>query len=181
MALPRRSLLAAALAAPWVAAPANDTVAQQAGLRPAGAGLMRVWGLSVYRARLWVAPDFEPLRWPAAALLLELEYLRHFSGSAIAERSLQEMRRQARLDEAQAARWQRALAALLPDVAPGDRLLGWHRPQQGALFLRGSGERLGEIADAAFARLFFGIWLSDQSSAPELRQALLGPWAGPRL
>jgi hypothetical protein len=32
----------------------------------------------------------------------------------------------------------------------------------------------GDIRDAEFARLFFGIWLSPRSSEPAMRQALLG-------
>jgi hypothetical protein len=34
--------------------------------------------------------------------------------------------------------------------------------------------KVGDIADAEFARLFFGIWLSPRTSAPALRQALMG-------
>ena len=32
---------------------------------------------------------------------------------------------------------------------------------------------VGEVADAEFSRLFFGIWLSPQTSEPGLRQALI--------
>lgn len=32
---------------------------------------------------------------------------------------------------------------------------------------------VGEVADPEFARLFFGIWLSPNTSEPALRQALL--------
>jgi hypothetical protein len=32
----------------------------------------------------------------------------------------------------------------------------------------------GEVADAEFANLFFGIWLSPRTSAPGFRQALVG-------
>jgi len=31
-----------------------------------------------------------------------------------------------------------------------------------------------DIADPEFARLFMGIWLSDRTSEPKMRQALLG-------
>ena len=36
-----------------------------------------------------------------------------------------------------------------------------------------NGKPTGEIRDAEFARLFFGIWLSPKTSEPELRAALL--------
>lgn len=170
----RHLLLGAAALATGSAAQASDTLARQQGLRPAGQGLMRVWGFDVYRARLWVAPGFQAGDWGREPLLLALNYLRAFSGRDIAERSITEMRRVGPFNDAQAARWQGALATLLPDVRAGDTLTGWHRPGQGAEFWRGD-TRLGELADPAFSRLFFGIWLSEQTSAPELRQALLAP------
>jgi hypothetical protein len=36
-----------------------------------------------------------------------------------------------------------------------------------------NGQPLGEIRDAEFARRFFAIWLSPQTSEPKLRLALL--------
>ena len=62
---------------------------------------------------------------------------------------------------------------MLPDVRSGDRLVGVYLPGQGAVF-RSGGRVLGRVDDAEFARLFFGIWLSPQTSEPGLRQALVG-------
>lgn len=148
------------------------------GLRAAGQGTLRVFGFSIYRARLWVLPGFEPAQWAALPLALELEYLTSIRAEDIASRSLKEMRRvgepKGEPNIEQAQRWQATLQALLPDVRSGDKLIGWHRPAQGALFLRGE-QLLGEVAEPAFSRLFFGIWLSERTGAPELRQALLAP------
>ncbi len=140
--------------------------------RLAGQGLLRFWGLEVYQASLWVAPGFRPASFAEHPFALELEYRRSFQAGAIAERSLQEMRRLAPLSDEQARQWQQALQQILPDVRPGDRIVGLHRPGQGARFEQG-GRLLGEIADPEFARLFFGIWLSSATSAPALRDALL--------
>lgn len=171
--LARLAAASAMLALPaWPSAAAEPSLPP--GLRAAGQGLLRVFGFSIYRARLWVSPGFEPAQWAALPLALELEYLRDIQGEDIAARSLQEMRRVGAPSAEQAQRWQAALQALLPDVRSGDRLMGWHRPAQGALFLRGA-QPLGEVADPAFSRLFFGIWLSERTGAPELRQALLAP------
>ena len=128
-------------------------------------------------ARLWVAPDFKAADFAARPLALELAYRRAFSGRDIAQRSLAEMRRQESIDEAQAARWESQLAALLPDVRAGESLSGLHRPGEGAEFLRGDGRSLGLLRDARFSKLFFGIWLSPRTSEPALRRALLGPYA----
>jgi hypothetical protein len=51
-------------------------------------------------------------------------------------------------------------------------LLGLYQPGAGAVFSMG-GKVVGEVADAAFAKLFFGIWLSPQTSEPALRTALI--------
>ena len=64
------------------------------------------------------------------------------------------------------------MRAVFPDVKASDRLTGIHQPGVGAVFLF-NGRAKGEIRDPAFAKAFFGIWLSAQSSEPRLRTALL--------
>ncbi len=157
----------------------NSSIAQPAdaasplpGTRLAGQGLLRFWGLEIYRARLWVAPGFRASDYAAQPLALELTYLRSFSAQDIARRSLQEMRRVGPFTPTQAEQWQQALQAAPPDVQAGDRLTGLYQPDQGVVFQK-NGQAVGAVPDAAFARLFFGIWLSPQTSEPALRQALL--------
>lgn len=149
------------------------SAAPLAGVLPAGQGTLRFWGMDIYRARLWVSPGFAAADYAALPLALELTYARAFSAEAIAQRSITEMRRIGSFSPAQATRWQQALQAALPDVQPGDRLVGLYQPGSGATFeLRG--RTVGAVADPAFARLFFGIWLSPQTSEPKLRTELLG-------
>ena len=64
------------------------------------------------------------------------------------------------------------MRAVFPDVKAGDRITGIHQPGVGAVFLR-NGRSLGSIADPAFAKIFFGIWLSEQTSEPAMRTALI--------
>ena len=137
-----------------------------------GSGRLTFWGLQVYDARLWVPPGFKPESFGTQALALELSYLRAFASKDVAERSISEMRRSATISAEQADKWKTALSQVLPDVSKGDRLMGVHRPGVGASFLL-NGKVLGEIRDAEFARLFFGIWLSPKTSEPALRNALL--------
>lgn len=172
-------------AAPTAAAPqrpspeASGTTGSLAALslRQAGQGRMTWLGLDIYDARLEVAPGFSADNYAAHPMRLELTYLRALPGARIAERSVVEMRRVGRFDEAQAQRWRDALQRLLPDVKKGDRIAGIYRPGQGVLFL--ANERpIGEVTDPEFARLFFGIWLAPQTSAPQLREALLARSGG---
>lgn len=148
------------------------TAAPLSDVRLAGQGVLRFVGFEVYRARLWVPPGFDADHYAAQPLALELTYHRDFTAQAIAKRSLEEVRRVGRFTPEQAARWQQALQAALPDVKSGDRLLGIHQPGVGATFKMG-GRVVGEVPDGEFSRLFFGIWLSPQTSEPGLRQELL--------
>ena len=135
-------------------------------------------GFDVYDASLWTATDFNPALSENQTLALELHYLRNFSGQDIAKRSLQEMRKQVRISSEQEQQWMKQMLRVFPNVRQGDRLLGVHRAGQSAAFWH-NGKPVGEIADAAFARQFFGIWLSPKTSAPALRQALIGPASPP--
>ena len=158
----RRVLLLALAGLPFAAWGSSDPTA---GLKRWGNGEFRRFGFLVYEATLWAGDD--PQRPPLA---LRLDYKRNIEGKAIAEASVKEMRRFV-ADEALLKRWGEAMARLFPDVKPGDHILGVYRPE-GAVFLF-NGQTLGEIAEPAFARQFFAIWLDPRTSAPELREALL--------
>lgn len=141
-----------------------------------GQGRLRFLGLRVYEARLWV-PAGQPVegdtRLLPHPLALEIRYQRSMQGSQIAERSLQEMRRQGDMDDAVATRWLQAMKTLFPDVVDGLRITGVHLPGVGAQFYV-DGRLRGSVDEPEFARRFFGIWLSPQTSDAKLRAALLG-------
>ncbi len=155
---------------------ATDTPAELRGLLPPhkllGKGRLTVWGFEVYDASLWVTPGFNADKLTALPFALELAYLRDFTNSDIAKRSIAEMRRSATISDAQADAWTAAMLRVIPNVKKGDRITGVYRPGAGAAFLV-NGKPSGEIMDAEFARLFFGIWLSPKTSEPKVRSALL--------
>ncbi|MCE4556503.1 chalcone isomerase family protein [Pelomonas sp. P8] len=138
-----------------------------------GSGVLRFFGLRVYEARLWVEPGFEPDTYARQPFALELVYDRRLEGQAIAERSVAEMRRVGPFDDTQAKRWLALMRQAFPDVAAGDRLLGLHEGEGQVRFFH-NGRQTAEVLDADYARLFFGIWLARQTSAPALRDSLLG-------
>lgn len=162
--------IAAAPATQASAAPAATPVL--AGARLSGQARHRVWGFEVYDAALWVTPNFTAQAPERHAFALELHYLRDFSARDIASRSIDEMRRSGPLTPDQAAQWQQALETTLPDVRKGDRITGVSQPGQATVFWL-NGKPIGEVTGADFAKRFFGIWLSPQTSAPALRDALL--------
>ena len=169
-AQPARSETAATLALESGARAELQSVLPQG--RLVGQGRLKFWGLQVYDARLWAQPGFRAANFGSEPLALELNYLRSFDKLAIAERSIAEMRRAARISPQQAEAWTAALLKVIPDVQKGDRVMSLHQPGVGAAFWV-NGLAAGEIRDAQFARLFFGIWLSPQTSEPALRAALL--------
>ena len=163
-----------AVIAPAAATPvaAGHPSAPMAGVQWRGQGTLRFWGMAIYEAHLWVSPGFAPQDYAALPLALELTYQRRFTAQAIAQRSIEEMRRVGDFSAEQGTRWQQALQDALPNVQAGDKLMGLYRPGVGALFQL-QGRTVGEVADPEFARLFFGIWLSPKTSEPRLRHSLI--------
>jgi hypothetical protein len=162
-----------AASAPTAIAPPSEVAAAVATARLQGQGKLRYFGLLVYEARLWVGTGFAADRYENQTFALELQYAREFEGHAIAKRSIVEMRRSFSVEDAQAQTWQAAMVRAFPDVAPGDRLTGIHIPGAATRFFH-NGQPTSAVADAQFARAFFGIWLAVTTSEPALRRQLIG-------
>lgn len=173
----RRGALAALLLAPTFAraqALPGEVLSELPGARLQGSGRLRFLGLRVYDIRMWSAARVpRDDAWASVPLALEIQYARALVGKLIAERSIDEMRRQGPIADDKASRWLAAMTATFPDVKEGDRLTGVHRPGEAARF-HFNAAPVGELRDPEFARLFFGIWLSARTSEPALRDALLG-------
>lgn len=138
-----------------------------------GRSRFRYYGFHVYDAQLWVPPTFDAARLFSQPFALSLIYARSLKARDIAERSVEEMRRQTTVSEADAQRWLQAMTAAFADVRDGDRLTGLYQLDGGASFFL-NGQATQAINDKRFATLFFGIWLSAATSAPALRRDLLG-------
>ncbi|PUE38814.1 chalcone isomerase family protein [Limnohabitans sp. Hippo3] len=151
---------------------ARPEVAALSGVVPTAPVRLRVWGFEVYDARLWTPVGFRHSQYAQYSFALELQYLRRLEGSAIASRSIDEMRRVGSFSDAQAQSWLAAMRELFPNVSEGERITGVNLPGVGAEFWV-NGQRVGAVNDLAFARLFFGIWLDERSSEPKMRAQLL--------
>jgi len=178
---PRRGLLRLALAtslaqAAGVQAQLREVPREVAQALPQGqalgAGRMRYLLWDVFDATLWAPAGFRGSQYFEHAFALELRYLRKLSAASLVDSSLQEMRRMGQLDAGKLAQWTSAMQSAFVDVQPGDRITGVHTPGVGARFYF-NGNLRATVDDAAFARAFFGIWLSPATSEPRLRSALL--------
>ena len=180
----RRSLLALPLACGALTAntatlarsapqqPPPEVYSELPGARLFGSGRLTYFLFHVYDARLWVGSGFNAARFDQSPLALELDYARGFDNTDIAERSIEEMRRSGPIASEKVTRWLAAMKQAFPNVAAGDRTTGVQVPGVAARYFV-NGKLTGEIRDAEFTRLFFGIWLSARTSEPRLREALL--------
>ena len=138
--------------------------------RLVGTGRLTVWFWDIYNIQLW-APDGQYR--PDKPFALELQYLRSVDRKTIAETSVEEIQQQANLELDLLADWQMQLIQVFPDIQRGDRLIGLYHPQMPSQFFL-NGKLIGEIDDADLSRHFFDIWLSEETSKPQLRLQLLG-------
>ena len=104
---------------------------------------------------------------------LTLNYLRSIKGREIADVSAEEMRLFGMKDEIKLAAWHQQMHDIFPDVFPGTSLTGVRLSSGETVFCKDNQE-IGRISDPEFSNLFFGIWLDERTSAPNLRLGLLG-------
>ncbi|AUY31894.1 MULTISPECIES: chalcone isomerase family protein [Pseudomonas] len=137
-----------------------------------GEGEFTWFGLRLYSARLWA--EGPVLDW-SRPFALELSYHRSLSRETLVKASLEEMRRlgAGTVTTQQFDAWAREMQAAFVDVRPGMRITGVFLPQTGCRFYV-DGRLRHEVADVAFARAFFAIWLDPRTRDPQLRQRLLG-------
>lgn len=135
-----------------------------------GSGDFRAMFWNVYRAELYASNGEYA---PDGKHALRLIYKRSLKGSAIVDKSIELMQRQGPDDELQLADWREQLGLIIPDVSENTEIVGLYDAQSGAEFYV-DGQFAGQIADRAFAKYFFGIWLADSTVSPRLRSDLLG-------
>ena len=136
--------------------------------RRRGYGTVRWSIFELYEIRYYTADDGG---FPAGDYALEAVYRRTMAASTLVDATLGEMMRTdagcAKNQETRA--W---LAAALPDVVRGDRLLALvSKGSRLAVYLNSA--LRAAIDDAALARSFAGIWLGPNTRAPELKRNLL--------
>lgn len=158
-----------------VAAPPAFIAADVPEARLAGEGEYTWFGMRIYRAQLWVgANGYQGLASATAPFVLELRYARALDGKKIAEASHEQMQKLGVGTEQQRLAWLATMQRIFPDVKEDQRIAGAYRAgiAPGVRFYL-DGKVLADVSDGDFARAFFAIWLSPDSTAPKLRAALL--------
>jgi hypothetical protein len=136
-----------------------------------GAGQLCLFGFCLYDAQLWGGSAPDSFTSPFA---LRLTYRIHVKRARLVRTGLDEIERLAHapISKPILSGWRDDMERALPDVAPGDTLCAVFLPRRGVRFYA-NGKATAEIADPAFARAFFGIWLDPGTRAPALREQLL--------
>ena len=168
------AVLSMALVLSW-GAQANDSSLSSVKAYIPNAGLVGkgrlnyiVW--QVYDAALY-APDGKYQQGKPVAL--NLHYLRAIKGRQIADKSAEEIRRQGFKNEVTLATWHEQMRRIFTDVDAGTVLTGIRNAKGQTIILK-DGKKIGIFRDPEFGRYFFDIWLGINTSAPELRNSLLG-------
>jgi len=163
-------LMTAALPAPAAHADLAAAARSVPSAELVGAGRMTYLGFKVFDAELYAPGGSYSASAPFA---LKLTYLRNFKGDAIAESSVKEIRRQGSVSDGQLARWEQQMQAIFPNVSRGQSITGVRMSNGSTVFYSGN-RKLGTIADPAFTRKFFAIWLGDRTRNPQLKARLVG-------
>lgn len=157
------------------AAPPAFVAADVPDARLAGEGDYTWFGMRIYRAQLWVgAQGYQGAASATAPFVLELRYARSLDGKKIAEASYEQMQKIGAGTPEQRLAWLATMQRIFPDVKEDQRIAGAYRAgiAPGVRFYL-DGKVLADVSDGDFARAFFAIWLSPDTTAPKLRGALL--------
>ena len=135
-----------------------------------GKGMFSYYFWDVYTGELFASEGKYADQPPFA---LRLTYQRDLEGKKIAERSIDEMKKQGDIAAEDADKWLSLMERIFPDVSEGDVITGIATKEGTSVFYV-NGEKADEISDKTFTQRFFDIWLSDETSEPKFRKKLLG-------
>lgn len=146
------------------------SAAETGPLQMVGEARLKVMFWPVYDSRLF-SPDgsYSEGRRP---LRLDIQYLRDIDAKDLVSHTRKEWER-LQVAETDRLQWLASLARLWPDVGEKD-VLSLVLDEQGRSTFLLNGEPLGDIDDPGFGEDFLAIWLSPDTSRPELRLSLLG-------
>jgi hypothetical protein len=156
------------MSTPAMAAPQEITSVIHAP-QPYGSGKYAVLFITAYDAEVWTDAAGWSMNAPFA---LTLRYHIGFSSDYLVNRTLREMKAvNPALTDADIARYRKAMAFFAP-ASSGDEMTMLYQPGQPTRFFK-NGAPTGEISEPGFAADFFGVWLSPNTSDPDLRASLL--------
>lgn len=122
-----------------------------------------------YKASLWT----DAKSWSYdAPFALSITYNMDFAKDDLVDRTISEMAGQSESPRP-AESYRELLDKAFTDVKDGERFTALYTAKKSVRFYH-NGKFTSEVADPVFARRFFDIWLSPNTTEPALRRGLLG-------
>jgi len=139
-------------------------------LKKVGEAQLKVLFWKVYNSRLFSADgSYVDGQRPVK---LEIEYLRDIDADQLVQRTAAEWQSQG-VTHPRQDQWLQSLSALWPDVSENDVIaLQLDGDDRSSFYINGT--FLGYVEDPAFGQSFIDIWLSPNTTRPELRKMLIG-------
>lgn len=135
-----------------------------------GKGKLSVLFWDIYNARLYTATgQYEEKAYPIA---LQLTYLRDFKKQQLIEETEKQWQKLGFKDKQKIKQWLETLYQLWPDVKENQSITLYIDAQERSYFYFND-TKLGQLQDPEFAQAFLAIWLSEDTSAPEVRKKLI--------
>lgn len=139
-------------------------------LQKVGQGTMSWMFLNIYDAAL-LTPDgnYQKGTYPQA---LTITYLKNINKNRLIKATKEQWQLQ-RFSDENINEWLHSIDEIWPDIKDGDRLTFYVGEDKKGYFYHND-TLLGGIENQAFSGAFLAIWLSEQTSQPQLRRQLLG-------
>jgi hypothetical protein len=103
-------------------------------------------------------------------VLLEITYLRNIKSKDLVSKTVEQWQ-YIGIDESEYREFLSQLEAMWPDIKVGDELAFYTQDKHSLFYL--NEKHIGTITSQNFGEIFKSIWLSESTSQPKLREALL--------
>ncbi|MCK8043789.1 chalcone isomerase family protein [Shewanella sp. 1CM18E] len=151
----------------------KTTLQQSDDFKEVGRGEMQWWWFSLYRAKLLTLDgNYSQGEQP---LVLDIEYYQEIPSERLVEATLDQWQHIG-VSQQRQQKWLAEIKSVWPDVVEGDKLT-LSVLDSGVSQFYFNGEPLAKPLPKGFSDDFLAIWLSEQTSRPELRKQLLGELA----
>ena len=135
-----------------------------------GQGKLSVLFWDIYNAELYTADgSYKEAKFPIA---LRLVYLRDFKKKQLISETEKQWGKLGFKDQQKIKAWLAILDKLWRDVKEDESITLYIDESESSFFYLNN-EQLGKVEDPEFAEAFLAIWLSEKTSAPEVRKKLI--------
>jgi hypothetical protein len=148
-----------------------DKVLEQENFTLVGKTTFSILFWDLYQSDLLTTSGNYPIQGNNDKLIFNIHYLTDISSDDLIKRTVEQWQHLG-LTPNEYKLYLPILARIWPDINKGDRLSLFINYNQSSFYL--NYKFIGKIDSPAFSQIFLDIWLSDNTSQPELRLELLG-------